>query len=174
MINKQTFSGIILLIILLVPTFHMKAQEKQNDATWEETVDFLKENLPRLDRTAQPPLQTINIEDNHLKIKNDLAHNTWYYEVDLENFQDFQIENSKSRSNETDIYYILNFEKKTVRRTYSNLNKSDIFSEMVIRLCWGNQCDLNDIKNTKLINRLSKAFEHLAYLAEEKRKESKF
>ena len=43
----------VLAILFLILSLTSNAQEKQNDATWEETVQFLAENIKKFNLTSE-------------------------------------------------------------------------------------------------------------------------
>ena len=148
-----------------------QAQEKQNDATWEETVDFIKNNMEVFKKNGNRYSREAVISDKEIIYKEIYAEDKFTYILKLEDFNKLTAGKLKfeggSESNNPVFY--LQTEGDLVRWEWdSSTGENDLGYQnfLSIKIYLG-------IDNPKF-KRLVKAFKHLAYLANEKRKESKF
>lgn len=156
---------LFLIAIFFISFTNTKAQEKQNDATWEETIKFINNNK-------------INIVGNACCVGK--------YETKLFNIVDHII--TLETKNAKYGYFLnpkadLTFLKKAQFYTYSAgrykyVLQLDFMDELVIidtdRGSSTSAYLKFEISSELMGKKLEKAFQHLAYLATEKRKESKF
>lgn len=176
------------LIIFLVFFFsHIAlAQEKQNDATWEETIEFLSENIMKLDIKQTYSMDFYRFHAYELdgdmfgkKIKffnYDEYRKTLHFSANPKDLKeaswDIESDNKGIR---------LTFEGSSVKvkMRYYDGSESDEPGERYdytfISLCKDFFCkELWYKESEPIIQRKLKAFKHLAYLANEERKKSKF
>lgn len=198
---KQTF---LILTILFGMINLSKAQEKQNDATWEETIEFIKENIENFNSSLEVRSKQItteskfnsNIEDNKLvqvsiqsvitypnNARESKKYSTEIRKVKLKDIVKAKFERSPGGFDLLSLYFIENsvnqeykmqstgkeVEGKVSSITVVGCEKAYRYSDGRIK-CEGEFWN----KNNESIQRILKAFKHLAYLASEKRKESKF
>lgn len=177
-----------ILLFISLSQFSL-AQEKQNDATWEETIDFLQKNVAVFLTKEEIVVnggknryyvntEEIKFENGFMKVfKHMYAKNAFdlhpHASVDLSklNNVEFKVINDAN-------VLILNFEPNSVLSSVlevpNETKRTSVFhfSNCIIR---GDVCvEYAWFKNDEIIVRLEKAFKHLAYLANEERKKSKF
>jgi hypothetical protein len=177
----KTIQLLIVIIFLSVSTFST-AQDASNDATWEETISFLKDFVPKFNHTdlylpdeTRSRNYSYEIENNTLiSTENWRNGNKEVYKADLLELKEVYIS-----KNSGDI--VLRYTGKVVTGKSSWLsdsNKAAQFINLVSKN--GDNGDYFKIieyfspiesENTQ---RLYKALQHLTYLAIEKRKSSKF
>lgn len=160
---------LLLIGILVVATSNIVAQEKQNDATWEETISFLKENISRFDQPTDAYYFDQNIIIRERIDSNNDPKSKRIYSAESKDLLSIDIEKTSIR---------LTFRKNSVK--FKNLynNKFQYEDETIISLCsvWNKDECKKRLYNSddEFVKRIYKAFQHLAYLAKEKRKKSKF
>ncbi|PHR71880.1 MAG: hypothetical protein COA67_05680 [Lutibacter sp.] len=139
-----------ILIIALGFSFNSFTQTKQNDATWEETIEFLKENL-HYATSYKPFKMTYEINSKEL-IK------TSHFTQSPKSFETFKLERlfltktSDKYNSLGSLGYTLNL---------INVNKNGGNIRMFI-------------KDYSMYNRINKAFMQLAFYAKLKREKSRF
>lgn len=166
--------NLLFLTTLTLLSTGIYSQEKQNDATWEETISFIKENLSIYNFvTHSNPYGEINntmtIDNKGLLIltRKYRDGSSGIFKANLKNlieirrlltpfsidlvFEDYSVEINDGRDN----YIRLPIYRK---RDHYDKNKNE----------------LHISEKAPLFNRMLKAWTHLAYLANEKRKNSKF
>ena len=147
---------LIILTLLLGSTISIQAQEKQNDATWEETIEFLKGNIQYMESTNKSRISNIKLDNKTLEYRINFGSDYSYFHI-------VQINLNKLNS---------------VSLTSKNNIELNLIGDFVIKSGQDNEKHRqnNDwVKFDKSIrDKMLKAFKHLAYLANEKRKESKF
>ncbi|WP_336127787.1 hypothetical protein [Mesoflavibacter sp. CH_XMU1422-2] len=162
----------ILTIFCLVLVMFVKAQEKQNDATWEETISFIKDNVGFAVGSPNFYQEVINLKVSQGKylifevVKSSDPDNHCNHEftqkLDLDNL-------SKVELLDLDDYDAKRLKiKKRIYLTATRIETS---------VCGGNRnkTNMSLIFNSKeMTERMLKAFTHLAYLANNKRPKSKF
>lgn len=173
---KKTILTLALFITSLTLTF---AQEKQNDATWEETIEFLKNNIDRFSHSEDQTLSTgkhlisnyeYSIEGNFLK---NTTPNWCNVKTDL-----IQLKNVTLTSNGIKLF----LNKNAVVTTFIDSRNKQYYTDYRISWCKTLVRENNELTckesywndSDEFIQRMYKAFKHLAYLANEKRKQSKF
>lgn len=191
---KKTF---LTLVLLFIANFSI-AQDASNDATWEETIDFISENLHYFDlkqeitkvhyKTREETYYNYSwahhIEKDKIKVDFICSnHNQWGdqdIEADLKNLTKVELINYKNGN----LFFDLSFLSKAV--TYIDKDDHDIDKKSVINInlktYWyrdekeGEPYKYSGGFNVtdEIVQRMYKAFQHLAYLAGEKRKQSKF
>lgn len=149
------------------------AQEKQNDATWEETVDFIKENLQYA--VADPEyfekkvkytiIDNKELEYKVLEVSSDdcfwkSTNNIPLNKIEKASYIDYT---KDSYYKENNIYCALKIKTSEEYIKYSNCKKTRFGKEINLLF-----------SSVQLTKCMVKAFNHLAFLAKEKRKESKF
>lgn len=146
-----------LLLLLTVLTFSVTiAQEKQNDATWEETVKFLEENIRYLNGDTEYHSQELVIENLDKLIVSGKAFdngNEWTYTLILKDIKKVFL----STINKNQIR--LNAYGKVIKQ-----NDGKLFP--AIGIYYRNKEDM--------ANRIIKAFKQIAYYNHQRQKESKF
>ncbi|WP_147679198.1 hypothetical protein [Algibacter pacificus] len=186
---KQTILTLILCITSLTLTF---AQEKQNDAAWEETIGFLKEYLPQfsndfiaLDKCKDIISQRIQFTIDDTKIykktseegvvifgnNSSSALYAKNYELKLLEIDSVSISESGIKLHATDKYVLENNKKRN--SSYLFLNLSYYFAESY-EFCNKKVPEAKYNFKSEKVQRLYKALNHLAYLAREKKKKNKF
>jgi hypothetical protein len=176
----------LLIITLFIGFGNVNAQDASNDATWGETIGFLKSNISKFDMTLirfgtsdgykgvtkesyeikESVLERLTVSLSNTSINNE----TW--KADLKELVSVGELSEKTQS------LLLNFTKNSVLiDDFEYTQRQDLFS---IVLCSKknvvtNACDRYEWKKEdEFVQRMVKAFQHLAYLAKEKRKKSKF
>jgi len=143
----------LVLVSLVLFTLTLSAQEKQNDATWEETIEFLKKNIHYLNKTSGSRKHAYEIDDEQIVKNRYLGKNESKYILRLNDLDKIVYENNR--------YFIYSYGKYVKNEVNGILrNHSDFFPV-------GGEIGKNYL-------RVIKALEHLAYLANNKRPESKF
>lgn len=165
-----------LMLGSIVPT---QAQEKQNDATWEETISFLNKNISKLNIPGGTYLHSVN--ETKLEQFSDSRSNI-SRRVDLIELKSAKFTNSTNEGHNCKNFnqIKLDFTKNTVSIFLLD-DEYYLENHFFIPLC-GKYIDepscrcVTNLWNEQdiFIQRFLKAFKHLAYLANEKRKESKF
>ena len=168
----------LLAILLSTGIGLTNAQEKQNDATWNETIEFLTDNL-QYTAPVKGNFETFvecKIVNNDFLVQKKIQ-STYYGEV-----------------NSCEFNYNLSFDKIDIIEvnSYANTDITPILFKLKgdlvknIKSCkgstWGRRNGeiefTNNLSisfpNKDLANRMAQAFRHLVYLANEKRKQSKF
>ena len=173
---KKTILTLILFITTLSVTF---AQETQSDATWEETTQFIKKNIDKFSHSVDQTLSTgehlisnyeFSIEGNFL---NSLTPNWCIVKIDL-----LQLKNVTLNSDGIKLF----LDKNSVVSTFIKKGNKQYYSEYKIMWCKTLIRENEEFKckesywneSDEFVQRMYKAFKHLAYLANEKRKQSKF
>lgn len=152
------------LALMLGSIVSTQAQEKQNDATWEETVEFINDNL-------QYAIPITEFKQEEIK-------------CEILNNEKLKIEVIKIKDGERCTYkytHIIPLRKLKEARYYIVHGEGvelEFAGKYVKTLTckWSNFASVSRIvfSSQELAKRMAKAFKHLAYLANEKRKESKF
>lgn len=177
----------LLLIVLITSGFTINAQTKQNDATWEETVEFLKENIGKFSKTlhstnAKTKQFSVPFKTNY-EIVNGKIGNTqtggYIWQASLSDLVEAVIKENDGGS------IVLYFTKNAVTVSvpvdnggYEEQKRNDFPISFCVKetiqnykvSCNKSQWNTNDSE----VQRTLKAFKHLAYLANQKRKKSKF
>ncbi|WP_074940612.1 hypothetical protein [Algibacter lectus] len=174
--------NLIVFTLLIFSANNVHSQEKQNDATWEETINFISENLKYTvieslqqkfnQQSFDNEYATIanktkhSIKDNFLNTKFSSTYNKdksvsyVYFETPLNKLKKVTLE--KAINDEFTTFNIgLKLTGKFAKRTSDDEEK--FFDSILL-----------SFDDHTLANRMTKAFQHLAYLASEKRKQSKF
>lgn len=157
---------LIVLTLLLTGTVATQAQEKQNDATWEETIEFLKNNTNVLNWTEpysrdRKHKHSVNITNEKLIFKtirvfSDGSGGKITKTLMLKDLIKAGYSGAKSR-------YI----RLTANGDLITVSDYQSYNSGTLALPLPKNID-------DMAGRILKAFKHLAYLANEKRKESKF
>lgn len=173
---------LFLLAICLISFSNAIAQEKQNDASWQETISFLKENISsyniivksKFKNTQPSTTYSFNIEDDGIlkSTKSDIS-----YEANLK----YLIRPVQGISKFGQTYFNLIFENGMVNKKYPGGSEREfvIFLPTYTSMKYDSNTKFSEgvllfEKDDELPKSIFKAFQHLAYLAKEKRKESKF
>lgn len=176
---------LFVFLLLFMQGQKLYSQDKQNDATWEETIDFLKEYVSYLNYKSKKISgriykshityhQKIKVDSKEIIVERYFTNTKSNYcsKDDIEtvrmNLKDLI---GTSRQGSLILKSNGNLVSLTSIDCYNDNGKTG-FSENVdlVDYFWIS-LNTND-KNT--INRIEKAFVHLAYLAKEKRQKSKF
>lgn len=189
---------LLLIGILFFATSNIIAQEKQNDATWEETISFLKENISVFSGTKYYSLLRDGREDRNTSNDYEVfINNSREIEAILKSFHrwsrkanlDYLLRPERKITEDGEEKFILHFIQNKVDDSYTdpgtidNSKKSSIEINVYRRQTIkydknGDDKFISGVlmfnENSELPSRIFKAFQHLAYLAKEKRKESKF
>ena len=149
-----------LLALMLGSIVTTQAQEKQNDATWEETIEFLNKYVKHFEGVSRGDIkQELTVIDNNNLII------IFYYNC---------------------TYKIPLYKLKDVTNDYGSEFKLTLTGDYAIRFCAKKEFEQNsedrqtktslvllNVDDTEMRPRLEKAFRHLAYLATEKRKKER-
>ena len=174
---------LLTLTLFLSITAFTNAQDASNDATWEETVIFLTEYIENFNSVVTVNGMHNKIYDNWSIINNELILNRKRsYSGDIEN----EIISAKLKEL-TDIFIknntlYLKFPVNFVNYETSNKNyqrnpedkSHTIIMEFLKKIDSKNGNEYRFKIEDEPVQRLYKAFQHLNYLAKEKRKKSKF
>lgn len=180
--NMKTLQLLTLTLFLSITTA-INAQDASNDATWEETTAFISENLKyAVLESLEQKIRKEDLDKKYATISNKPTHSV--QESFLKTHYSFKRMSDNSTSN-TYIETPLN-KLKTVtikEETNDNLTTFRItliltgkFSSIKIQDYeekFRDKAYLNFDDKT-LAKRMTTAFQHLAYLAKEKRKQNKF
>lgn len=143
----------ILILILTFSTFKVPAQEKQNDATWEETVAFLNDNIKYLNSTHVNDKLVYTVENNN-KIRLSLTDKggiNYTFRIALRD-----IKNVKYFKGNTSVY------------AYGNVIEG--ISNNVFPLRYNSNIE----SISKMGERITKALKQIAYYNHQRNKKSKF
>jgi hypothetical protein len=173
---KNTLKTVITLLLISL-SFTTYAQEKQNDATWEECIEFINVNIYSILRYTYM----------------DKGNSPWGYNYSINNTKFIAKKNSAYKPEYSLILSNLKVAEKGPK--YGTINTKHVgehcnnFGTITIRttndLKMGEEYTgtSNDVSDTQMIliieddemrERMLKAFKQIAYLAAEKRKDSKF
>ncbi|SDS09632.1 hypothetical protein SAMN05216503_1967 [Polaribacter sp. KT25b] len=172
----------ILLSLCLTTTFFCNAQDASNDATWEETVEFIEStkknylNFYVYKESRSMDIKQLSFSSLDLTIEGEGSYNlessvkesiklvnidlsklkradVWYRTLNLE----FTSEKAVAYSQISySVFYI---------RDWQPLRKRDDFNKDFIKI--------KLTKDDEMLPRIEKAFQHLAYLATKKREEER-
>jgi len=165
--------NILLIILFLTSTVYVTAQEKQNDATWEEAVEFLKKNIQAFNFTLDNTSGNISINNEMLEWEQIYGSKVYITKVKLKDIKKVYLKESLI-NNKLDYFtlWVVAYGDYVQRddgdRVFFNVGDGylDIFDYRAHQTV--------KTSKHKMRLRLEKAFEHLAYLANEKRPKSKF
>lgn len=191
---KKTF---LTLVLLFIANFSI-AQDASNDATWEETIDFISENLHYFDlkqeitkvhyKTREETYYNFSwarhIEKDKIKVNficsNHDVIGDYDYEADLKNLKKVELINH----NNGNLFFHLSFESLAVSEISKgshDIRKMDVININLKTYWYRDEKEGEPYKYSggfnvtdEIVQRMYKAFQHLAYLAGEKRKQSKF
>lgn len=164
---------IVLIVTLLTASVALNAQEKQNDATWEETIEFLKEYVPKFNHRR-------SIENLKVNDLNDSGDEEYYIKENTIYFKYKEWTNTRNLLNLADVYITEdNAGAKNVKLDFDDGFQKSSYGIDLTELLTIHEDNSRSVKyyvdpKGEAVNRLIKAFKHLAYLAKEKRKQSKF
>ncbi|GAL01429.1 hypothetical protein JCM19314_873 [Nonlabens ulvanivorans] len=175
----------LLIIFLFIGLGNLNAQDASNDATWEETISFIEKFLPNFDHVCMD-LSDGSRTNYKYSLENNILIAQWdnsYGEDDEYTYRRIASILELSSVSLSDDLITLNFSGNVVKLFYEERGdmiywKSE--NRLVINLLdVQNYEDESQNKffsapNSINTQRLYKAFKHLAYLAKEKRKQSKF
>lgn len=159
---------IVLIATVLLSSITLNAQEKQNDATWEETTRFIKKHLDKIDKYViapffdnDTPSLKVEITDNgylHM-VRNDDEHRH-NVKFDLGFLSEVRFRDG----NKVGLYFS---KTKEFIKYFKGRNdwEKRIINENSIDLIYKYDSELNP--------RVAKAWKHLAYLATKKREEAR-
>jgi hypothetical protein len=168
---------LIIVAFLLFGLTKTNAQDSSNDATWEETIEFINKNSNYF----------IHSSDGGIVRKIKITNTILYFEIE---FRD-KIPSYYRRENKTgDIYSKKADLEKLLSVDFNLLTEPDQMNKHYIILTFSGKyvlaTNLNDSSNIykydwlglylndiEIHPRLGKAFKHLAYLAQEKRKKER-
>lgn len=161
--TRQMFTTCLLLFMSITAT----AQEKQNDATWEETINFISKNLNYINEGEVYDcnyksrrmwyVTDISISQSKLIIELRVFKEDKHFQrftVSLEKINEFKYGTIYTVGKNIDVEYFLLCDTGEIRA--KNPNSGDSVNIKI---------DDNEMRS-----RIYKAFQHLAYLAKEKRK----
>lgn len=157
---KKTF---LTLLLLFIANFSI-AQDASNDATWEETVQFINENVKFIKECGKASSDkkpySFYIEGEELLVEQEHFYgDDWrvYESADLKKLKEVTCNGSKSMifMDFTGAYLIKYIKSREKGRTSK-------YEEDEYKI---------KVSDSEMHKRLLKAFQHLAYLATEKRKE---
>lgn len=162
----QTLTTFLLLFISLSTT----GQEKQSDATWKETVDFLNKYKNHITsgeysdcitkRVIEWPVKNISISQSNLTIKFGSKYNSTEFikfVVTLNKIDNFSSGRLRTTGDYIEVY--------SERKCDWNLDGYVSLKSTTIKT---NNLNFR-ITDNEMRSRIYKAFQHLTYLAEEKR-----
>lgn len=176
--------SILLLFILLALSLY--SQEKQNDATWKETVDFISEYVATMNTGMElfyPDFGNTFIEQFEYRVEDDnliVNHKgkdfNVNYSIDMKYLKKGYYMNGAFNLISIPKKGIMeDIRKGTTRWVGINLGIHDCISKVMSSENKLIKCKRPLTGQRKqYYNRLVKAFNHIIYLANEKRKKSKF
>jgi len=144
----------LVLVSLVLFTLTLSAQEKQNDATWDETVEFLEENISYLNGNYENyySFQLFIENSNRLKIKGkDFDGKMWSMSLKLDDINKANMKSDK---------IILSAFGKVVQSSSGNF-----FPALTIRY---------ENNKKEMASRIAKALKQIAYYNHQRQKKSKF
>lgn len=154
--KTRKLSVAVLLFIAIALITNVNAQEKQNDATWEETVEFINMQKGKVNyafkwgKVEDVPLKEFHIEGKVLNSKNE---GNCRYGLDLSKLLSAQEINLNENK------YPMPMMKLTFTGNY---NICEGFDEKFNEVYYA-------ITDVEMRSRVLKAFKHLAFLATQKR-----
>lgn len=175
---------IIVALLIFTTLIYINAQEKQNDATWEETVEFLKTNINKLSITQNDDHNSSRISykivDEILFKNYNLSYGDGEMNVNLKNLKSVEYNYDKYAKG-----IKLSFTNMSVTRTIKwktgNKTESLQMDGFTIQSCkyinYAEKIGCTSVawsEKDEMVQRIYKALKHLAYLANEKRNNSKF
>ncbi|MEO1051541.1 MAG: hypothetical protein AAFX87_13000 [Bacteroidota bacterium] len=154
----------VLIVLVMGFTTTSNAQDASNNATWEETIDFLEEFLPNFNNTIDAHTYIFNFDGTTLDKKrkyqfNDGKKCTDNWKGDINYIKSVSVNSNFIRIQFTGNLVSMQTQCENVDAGIATYQ--DIFL-------------VNLLEKKDLNQRLLKALKHLAYLAKEKRKKSKF
>lgn len=178
---KKTFLTLMLLFIANLSI----AQDASNDATWEETIDFISENISLFDRTIKTSRGTAKLDlqvefrVENVSLKATLT-NKYLQNILCGRLKDIKNVELVNDAETGEVAIKIVFLDNTVS-VESNNGKS---TQSLIGIPLYSKVDLGSNEywlgsdgfdvTDEIVKRMYKAFQHLTYLAGEKRKQSKF
>ena len=162
---------IFILALLFSSVTSTNAQDASNDATWAETIGFIKKYAYKIEeyKVEGPGINrnpTITFSTNHMKLKEDSAFNKYETKIDLTLLKELYVNSS---SYKIELVFVKNFSFrydefcKTCnpkwRHEYTKRNQ----------LAKTKSIALYFEEDSEFYPRIKKAFTHLAYLAKTKR-----
>lgn len=184
---------VLLLYVATAFVTKVNAQEKQNDATWEETIDFIKKYSYLIEDVKYFDNPDVTIDDEYIYLSSSgyayysssSTYNGEFYttEIKINNTIKLPIENIRKLEdyweNKDVLYLVENVYisadlKKDKSASYNDKDYPETYEKY--QNSWDefklyfNESSSNYKEDS---NRLRKAFYHLAYLANEKRKKEK-
>jgi hypothetical protein len=150
-----------LTFIALLISLTAKAQDATNDATWEETVEFIKKYKSYIvnDNCTYSDYQTVNVNNDYLELKRTCDKN----ETVIQKITFDKLYGVLDKHDEELYLLTLLTTGSSIKRTYYFAN-GNVIKESYDFL------DLK-IRDSEFQPRIYKAFEHLSYLATKKREE---
>lgn len=163
-----------LIPLLLIAFFNcnLASQTKQNDATWEETIAFIKKysyhfDYPKNLYLAEDRIENFNIDSNTIGFKRIQRDNTPYSKwlsTSLWSVPLKKLDAAKVSQEINGLYLFFTGDYCTVKKEEVNFKKNT----KELRSYKTNGLGLV-IKDVEMRQRMIKAFKHLAYLAKQKR-----
>jgi hypothetical protein len=174
---------ITLILLLLCFTTNSIAQDATNDATWEETIGFLTDFLPNFNHTLIEGKfiehQKYNLHGLLLTKKSEGKYCNYTYVANLNELDKVVLVDDIVLNITSELKLI--FTGKIVKREVvcSKLPQVAYIYYLKINLLAERDSNNNSYKyfaepSSQNTQRLLKAFQHLAYLAKEKRAKNKF
>lgn len=172
----------LFIFIIAISSFSIKAQTKQNDASWYETIKFLRDNIHYFNvksvyvsngrkSTSQFMISISNNYDLTVRRVSSgyLSNSTTNWKVSLYDLTDAKMSPGfiKFLKSSVDV----NNGKSKTQQLFLPLNK---YREYKTANGKDELVKATPILTEDMKNRIKKAWIHLAYLANEKRKKSKF
>ena len=165
----KTIQLLTLALFISLTTF-TNAQDASNNATWEETIDFLNKNKQHfsvdwIKDELRTTFSNFHIENyKYLTIKRDGAHRVSTDTIDLDYLFTVQVESEQGHFYENWIWLELSSEDYGKRVFKKKIENKDNFKTDITSFY---------IKDKIMFARIAKAFQHLAYLAIKKREEER-
>ena len=182
--------NLYLITVLTLFSLTVNSQHASNDATWEETIEFIKQNKNHLEKVeainSPNQISVFDLRSDKLKLSISGRINGWsrqycnaVYLIDHISIDLGQLKSAHIVGGE---YIYLSFIDDSVK--YVNLREkkscywysgANNFKDRIEKMddIERNNMELYLSSNTEMQPRLEKAFQHLAYLATKKREEER-
>jgi len=174
---------LLTLTLFLNLTAFSNAQDASNDATWEETISFISENLKyAVLESLEQKIRKEDLGKNYARISNKPKHSV------QESFLKTHYSSKRMSDNSTSNAYRETALNKLKMVTIEEETNDNLTTYRVTLILTGDfsSIKINDYEekftdkayihfdDKTLAKRMTTAFQHLAYLSNEKRKQSKF
>lgn len=159
----------ICIFIVLISSFSY-SQTKQNDATWEETIAFIKKYSRHLEgpQSEGERIENFNIDSKTIRFKWINRHNhSWYKGIETVVVSAPLLKLMKVSKGESGLYIIYIW--LTGNYVSRNGESVDLRKNKRSKISFKTSVFKFAIKDVEMRDRMFKAFKHLTYLAKQER-----